>query len=46
MSFTNKEQIENIDKMVRQYFSVIFDLIKKISDMLEKRKELNKENEN
>ena len=40
MNFTTEEQIENIDKMVFQYMDVILDLVKKISELLEKRKEL------
>jgi hypothetical protein len=40
MEFSLNEQIENIDKMVLQDFSLIYDLSKKMMDMLEKRKAL------
>ena len=40
MNFTTEEQIENIDKMIFQYLDVILDLVKNITELLEKRKEL------
>jgi len=44
MEFTNQEQIENIDKMVMQYFNLIKITVEDILNMLEKRKELINEN--
>ena len=44
MEFSNQEQIENIDKMVMQYFNLIKITVEDILNMLEKRKELINEN--
>jgi len=40
MNFTTEEQIENIDTMIFQYLDVILDLVKNITELLEKRKDL------
>lgn len=39
MSFTPEERIKNFDETIIQYLNVIFDLIEKIMDMMEKRNE-------
>lgn len=44
MEFSEKEQIENIDKSVNQYLFLIKTTIEDILILLEKRKDLNKNN--
>ena len=46
MKNTNEENLKNIDERVIQYISLIIKTVFDVSELLEKRKELLKENDN
>jgi len=46
MEITNEEQIKNIDERINQFVSLIIKTVFDISELLEKRKEIIKENKN